>query len=166
MDKYDSALIKSQGLCQMLIPHYFSDNVNAGHSWCNSLSTTTVMHCLLLLSASGFCCTHTTHHTERLFFLAHMLPFYFHIGSGSKSALWGLKHWPWRAALATKTDGNPPANPSSSQPIITSLWPRVLLPKPPLPPSPRLSFALLERKMMLPPTLLPFQRFPTKSAPY
>lgn len=64
-----------------------------------------------------------------------MLPFYFHVGSGRKSALWGLKHWPWRAALATKTDGNPPANPSSSQPIITSLWPRALLPKapPPLP---------------------------------
>lgn len=65
-----------------------------------------------------------------------MLPFYFHNGSGSKSAPWGLKHWPPRAALATKTDGNPPANPSTSQPIITSLWPRALLPNP-HPPPPR-----------------------------
>lgn len=33
--------------------------------------------------------------------------------------------------LALKTDGNPPANPDSSRPIITSLCPGVLLPRPP-----------------------------------
>lgn len=65
-------------------------------------------------------------------------PFYFHIDSGSKSSLRGMKHWHWRAALATKTDGNPPANPCSSRPIITSQWPRAASPEPALTLLPRL----------------------------
>lgn len=130
--QYDSALIKLQGL--KCYNTFISDQMNRGHSRHNSLSTNTVMnteYCFCFsFSQWIWLHTHTSHHTECLFFLAHMLPYYFDIDSGSKSAMWGLKHWPWRAALATKTDGNPPANPSSSQPIITSQWPRALLPKP------------------------------------
>lgn len=69
-----------------------------------------IVHCLLFLLASSFCCEGAARHSE-----PHVLPVSFHIGTGSKSALWGLKHWPWRAAPAPTTDGNPPANPSSSR---------------------------------------------------
>lgn len=119
-----------------------------------------IVHCLLFSRPVGSAAHITAHHAECSFFLVHMLPFYFHIDSGSKSALWGLKHWPWRAAQATKTDGNPPANPSSSQPIITSLWPRALLPKPPLPPSRLLPVLSRRERWCFPQPYYHFKDFP------
>lgn len=64
---------------------------------------------------------------------------------GANLPRFGLKDWRSRA---TETDGNPPANPSSSQPIITSQWPRALLPKAAFSSSslPPPSFALSERE--------------------
>lgn len=87
-----------------------------------------------------------------------------HIGTGSKSALWGLKHWPWRAAPAPTTDGNPPANPSSSRAhhyiSVTSSSERGC----PSPTLPVFLHSFLERNTMLPLSQFPFQRFPTKSS--
>lgn len=108
---------------------------------------------------------HPSHHSESLF-LAHMLPFCFHIDCGSKSAQWGLKHWPWRGPRATRTDGNPLANPSSSQPIITSLWPRALLPKPPLPLSSSLLVHSVREKDDAFLNLITISKIPYKISPH
>lgn len=61
----------------------------------------------------------------------------------------GLERWHLRAS---KTDGDPPANSSSFQPIIASQRPGTPLLKPP-------PFATSERKTALPSSLLAFQRF-------
>lgn len=140
---------------------------NGAHSWYSNWSTATeikTLHCLPFCWPRGFRCAHTAvTASASVLYSTHCALFYFHIDSGSKSAPWGLKHWPWRAALATKTDGNPPANPSSSQPIITSQWPRALLPNPPLslfllPPLSR------RERRCFPQPYYHFKDFPTKSA--
>lgn len=73
----------------------------------------------------------------------------------------GLKRWHLRAS---KTDGNPPANPGSFQPIITAVASSAAPEGPPASAS-LLTFALSERKTTLPSSLLAFQRFsPEKSS--
>lgn len=99
-------------------------------TWCDEWLRCHFFRYAACFSSGHLVVQHTHSPSHSAYFFSHMVPFYFHIDSGSKSALWGVKHWHWRAALATKTDGNPPANPSSSRPIITSQWPKALLSKP------------------------------------